>query len=74
MKLHIAGSTLPNIDDVIIAGKPSARPPVQAITSAGASPMRSPRKSADVVLRCCCAFAASPPLSMDPMYTPSSWL
>ena len=45
MKLHVPGSTLPIIDAAIIDGTLSTRPPVQAITSAGASPMWSARYS-----------------------------
>ena len=67
MKLHVAGRTLPSIDAETIAGWPSVRPPaLQAMTSAGASPMCSPRKSAEVWTRRCCACSASVGLTIEP--------
>ena len=72
MKLHVAGMMLPSIEAAIIAGAPSMRPPaLQAITSAGASPMWSPRKSAEVRTRSCWAFSSAVSLTIEPTYTPS---
>ena len=66
MKLQVPGSTLPIDDAAIIDGTLSTRPPVQAITSAGASAMWSARYSADSVTRCCWSCSASVSFFNDP--------
>ncbi len=72
MKLHVAGRMLPSIDAEANDGRPSRRAPaLQAMTSVGASPIRSPRKSADVWTRFCWAFSTSVCLLIDPTYAPS---